>query len=92
MAGEELHLQCNYVGVPAPSIEWFHNGVLLRNGVDGVSINTGDNISSILIVAVQHSDGGTYTCRANNNLGTDQLSYSVMILGKYQVRAIVFYM
>ena len=82
MPGEEFRLRCNYVGVPAPSIQWFHNGVLLRNGVDGVSINTGDNISSILIVAADHSDGGTYTCTANNSLGTDQESYSVVILGK----------
>ena len=86
MLGEELRLQFNYVGVPAPSIQWFHNGVLLRNGVDGVSVNTDDNFSGILIHAVEPTDGGTYTCRANNSLGTDQESYSVAILGTSNYR------
>ena len=83
MLGEELHLECNYTGVPAPNIQWSHDGVLLKNGVDNASIfiNTGVNFSRIVIVEVDHSDGGTYTCRANNSLGTDQESYSV-ILGK----------
>ena len=79
VAGEELRLQCNYAGVPAPSIQWFHNGVLLRNGVDGVSVNTDDNFSGVLIDAVDHSDGGTYTCRANS-IGINQELYSVAIL------------
>ena len=88
---EELRLQCNYAGVPAPSIQWFHNGVLLRNGVDGVSINTGDNSSSILIAVADHSDGGTCTCRANNSLGTNQESYSVVILRELKLYSKLMY-
>ena len=80
--GEELHLQCSYVGVPAPIVLWFHGNIMLRDGVDGVSINTGDNVISILIGSVEHTSMGAYTCRANNTLGINQQSYSVMILGK----------
>ena len=80
--GEELHLQCSYVGVPAPIAQWFRDGIILSDGVNGVSINTGDNVISILIGSVERTNMGTYTCRANNTLGVDQQSYSVMILGK----------
>ena len=61
---------------------WFRDDIMLRDGVDGVSINTGDNVSSILIGSVERTSMGTYTCRANNTVGVDQQSYSVMILGK----------
>ena len=77
---EDLLLQCSYFGVPVPSVKWFYNDVLLRNGVNGVSINTDNNISSILISAVERTSGGTYTCRANNTLGIDEMSYTVTVM------------
>ena len=82
MNGEELRLQCSYVGVPSPSVQWFHDDTSLGDGVNGVCIDTGINITSILIHSVERTSGGNYTCRANNTLGTDQVSYSVRISGK----------
>ena len=64
---------------------WFHDDVLLSDGVDGISINMGDSFSSIVIGEVERMSGGNYTCRANNTVGTDQESYSVTILGKYKI-------
>lgn len=83
--GEELHLQCVYVGVPAPSVFWFHNDVVLMDGIAGVSVSLGGSIISILIRAVEHLSGGIYMCRANNTVGIDQDFYSVSILGMYRV-------
>ena len=61
---------------------WFRDDVMLRDGVDGVSINMSNSVSSILIGEVEATTGGTYICRANNTVGTDQESYSVTILSK----------
>ena len=78
--GEELYLECSYVGVPAPTVFWSHNDIELRDGVGDVIINLGYDTISIQIDAVEHTNGGNYTCRANNNLGTDEKSYSVRIV------------
>ena len=63
---------------------WFHDGVMLSDGVDNVSIklNMDDSVSSIVIGEVERTSGGNYTCKANNTVGTDQESYSVTILCK----------
>lgn len=86
LAGQELHLQCGYVGVPAPIIQWFQNKSLLTNGSGGVSITggaaAGDSYSSMVIARVDRMSGGTYTCQANNTLGSSEVNYTVHILSK----------
>ena len=90
MLGEILYLQCSYdgSGVPTPIVQWFHNNVLLMDGVNGITINMNHNITSILKHEVEPMSEGTYTCRANNSIGNDQKSYSVTvtILSKYTTR------
>ena len=66
MLGGMLYLQCSYNGVPAPIVQWFHNNVLLMDGVNGFTVNTNHSITSILKDEVERTSGGTYTCRANN--------------------------
>ena len=85
--GEELQLHCGSVGVPAPSTVWFHNDLLLGDRIDDniiISNYLGDGIISILLIrSVESTNGGIYTCRANNTLGTDQESYTVrVVVGK----------
>ena len=86
--GEELQLQCGFVGVPAPSVVWFHNDLLLSDRIDDnidiVNNYLGDGLISILLIrSVETTNGGIYTCRANNTLGIDQESYSVrVVVGK----------
>ena len=83
--GQELCLQCGYVGVPAPTIQWFHNNSLLMNGSGGISITggaTGDDYSSIVIAWVDQTSGGVYMCRANNALGSSEVNYTVHVLSK----------
>ena len=84
---EELRLQCSLVGVPAPSVFWFHNDEPLSDRVNGVIINNNlanDRISTMIRSGGRKS-GGTYACRANNTLGTDQKSYTVRIVPGKQV-------
>lgn len=84
MPGQELRLQCDYAGVPAPTVQWLHNSTLLMNGSDGINITSefeGDNYttSSIVIDMVDETSGGIYICRANNVLGSDEVNYTVHI-------------
>ena len=83
--GEELRLSCGYVGVPGPTVQFFQNdSMLLMNGMNGVIIIGGtpsDNEITLVIGSVGWMSGGIYTCRASNNVGTDEVVYSVTILG-----------
>ena len=66
--GKKLRLQCGYAGVPAPTVQWFHDSILLTSGSDGVIIidgNIGYTFNSFY-----HADEGTYTCRVNTSLGS----------------------
>ena len=74
-----MYLQCGYNGVPAPMIQWFHNNILLVDGVSGITINTNHN-TSILKDEVERTSGGIYTCRASNSVGIDQKSYSIILV------------
>ena len=91
--GEELHLHCGYAGVPAPIVQWFHNNSLLISGSGGIRIITdgvaGDSNASVVIDSVDRTDNGIYTCWANNSLGSDEVNYSVQILGRYSIFYII---
>ena len=82
---EELRLGCGYMGVPGPTIRFFQNdSMLLMDGMNGVIIIGGapsDNEITLVISSVGQMSGGTYTCRANNAVGMDEVVYSVTILG-----------
>ena len=54
--------------------------MLLSDGFDSVSIITDDNVTSIVIDAVNITSSGAYTCRASNVLGTDEQTYSIRVL------------
>lgn len=82
--GQELHLQCGYAGVPAPTVRWFYNNSLLTSGLGGVSITgeaDGDNISSLVLDDVDQTSGGVYMCWTNNLLGSAVINYTVIIVG-----------
>ena len=81
LLGEIMYLQCSYNGIPAPIVQWFHNNVLLMDGVNaGIRINLNYNTTSILKDEVERTSGGTYTCRATSSVGTDQKSYSIILV------------
>ncbi|MCG8625710.1 MAG: immunoglobulin domain-containing protein [Proteobacteria bacterium] len=83
--GEELRLSCGYMGVPEPTVQFFQNSMLLMDGMNGVTIiggAPGDNEITLVISSVGRMSGGTYTCRANNSVGMDEVVYSVIIQGR----------
>ena len=88
--GQELHLHCGYAGVPTPTVQWFHNNSLLTNGSGGVIITQGvvsdnNNYTSVKINLVNRANIGSYTCWANNSLGSAEANYTVHIIGRSSI-------
>ena len=78
--GQFLFLQCNYSGVPEPTIQWFQNNIeIMKFNGNGTLIVTG--LGSTLLVIDEFECAGNgeevFTCRANNSLGSDETSFTV---------------
>ena len=84
-----IQFVCQAIGVPVPYIRWYFNGVMV-NLSDSSKYNSSSMylnesiIESILnIINAESSDVGTYTCEAENIIGTDHISGVLIVNGKY---------
>ena len=75
------------MGLPTPSLEWMHNGQLLSNSDDLITISItqglSSNTSTLQWMNVPYDADGMHSCVARNNLGSDMLSFRVIILSKF---------
>ena len=61
--GDPIHLNCTAEGHPAPTYEWYKDGVLIPDKIESV----------LYIPETSPEDRGNYTCKAINSEGeTDQ--------------------
>ena len=79
---------CRAIGEPFPSIRWYFNGAEVdlsdssKYGTSEFSLD--QSILSILFVIDLNSfDVGTYTCQAENAIGTDQSSGVLTVNGMH---------
>jgi len=77
---------CQAVGEPIPNINWYFNGVMVNladtSKYTSVSTPLGNTVFNFLVIFnVQSSDVGTYTCEAQNIVGTDQSSGILSVNG-----------
>ncbi|XP_026178915.1 hemicentin-1 [Mastacembelus armatus] len=63
--GERLLLACGVTGIPAPRITWALNNIIIPVHYDHMS-----GYSELVIERVSKDDAGTYTCVAENSVGT----------------------
>ncbi len=77
-----IALSCIYDSVPVSAITWFHDGLLLNNGIDGAIINFADGVSILMRSQLTSTSGGTYACNATNTVGSASASVEVIIQGK----------
>ena len=86
LAGRSAVLVCMAHGVPVPSITWVKNSITLINDSD-VIIHERELMergmtflrSVLKICSATESDGGQYSCIANNGIGNDSFSFEVTI-------------
>ena len=70
--GFDVNLVCDILSGMRPiTIVWFHNGVL---------DTTRRNVSTITVT--DYNDQDVYTCRAENDVGFDEESTTINVLGK----------
>ena len=73
--GDPIHLNCTAEGHPAPTYEWYKDGVLIPDEIESV----------LYIPEPSPEDRGNYTCKAINSEGeTDQSNPAKLdITGSY---------
>ena len=64
-------------GNPFPSTSWQFNNTPISNGSQYQVLDT-----SLVILNVERNDSGIYNCTAANSVGSDVISYSVVVFGK----------
>ncbi|CAI4229355.1 unnamed protein product [Auanema sp. JU1783] len=70
--GNDLSIDCNANGIPAPTISWKKDGVLLEDKTN----------SRLIVPSVNLTDGGRYTCVAKNEAGQAQTDFAVDVFSK----------
>ncbi|CAB3251608.1 unnamed protein product [Arctia plantaginis] len=76
--GDEVILPCKVGGSPTPTVRWLRNGIILHNSMN--ILTTPD--FSLKITAIGVSDTGSYTCEAENHLGSIKKSVDINVFDK----------
>ena len=74
--GTDITIYCPSSGIDTPSIEWSRDGVMVVSGgrftISTTTTLPGAVITSVLSISdFQSADAGTYSCSANNIVGSD---------------------
>ena len=77
--GATVTIKCPVDGAPYPTIEWSHGGEVIA---DSTHYNLTADSPNLVIVNVQSSDGGEYTCRAENDQGDISDTGSLVVRGR----------
>ena len=73
--------ECPAVGIPMPKITWYTNGLeIVRGASDNIIIHNGGR--RLEFISSKESDAGTIECKAENEAGSDHLSYELVVLGE----------
>ena len=81
--GDTATFICEADGVPIPIFSWYFNGVLLDDSNTAkYEINSRNDFSILVIISVNSSDVGTYTCNATNVVSNDTSSGVLTVNGE----------
>ena len=79
---------CEAIGEPSPTISWYFNDVMIITS-DKYNISAagvpGRVEGSLQIINPETSDAGTYTCHAENVVGSDNSSGILTVNGKLHI-------
>lgn len=77
LTGTKLTLTCPTEGLPPPRITWKKDEVILSERY------VIDKTGSLIIQTAEVNDTGRFTCYARNEVGVDEVSSLIDILGKF---------
>ena len=72
-------IQCTFEGLPTPTVVWSHDGTMLTDGSNDITIATDDTSSTLTITTVAADDSGSYTCIVSNLLGGSTASSTLLV-------------
>ena len=72
-------IHCVFEGLPIPTVVWSHDGNVLTNGSNNITIATSDTSSTLTVTTVTADDSGSYTCVVSNLLGSDMESSMLLV-------------
>ena len=81
--GDTAYFSCEAMGKPVPIISWYHNDVLVNIRDRFIISQSSFNItvsSTLIIMNVQSSDVGTYTCNVTNDTSSGVLTVNGELL------------
>jgi len=68
--GEQVSIQCEATGLPAPKYEFLKDGSETPiGGADRIEVDP--DLGTLVFKPVRHEDTGRYTCKAKNSAGTN---------------------
>jgi hypothetical protein len=77
-------LLCCLSGKPAPTVQWFKGSKEIAETDSHYSLDYGCGVCTLEIASCTLADAGTYKCRAENSLGSDETSCHVNVEGKFK--------
>ncbi|XP_039085354.1 hemicentin-2 [Hyaena hyaena] len=77
MAGQALTLECDVNGFPAPEIVWLKDGQPIPEAGGHRLL---DKPGALHFPRIQEADSGLYSCRAENQAGTAQKDFDLLVL------------
>ncbi|XP_074757193.1 obscurin isoform X8 [Athene noctua] len=79
--GEDATFKCKVQGSPPLSVNWEKDGRHLRNRADAVrfQIESAGESNALTIQCARLGDSGTYTCRAENPIGSASASAALVV-------------
>ena len=90
--GQELRLSVDITDFNLPiTVTWTHEGRVVTDGVDRISIMTSPNLSTppvtstlVRMTVVSLVDAGEYAVMGVNSAGSSQTIFTVSVIGKFE--------
>ena len=84
-AGSTLILSINFQGTPIPRITWYKGGIRLYEKPGHISIETGDNHTTLTITGIELEEAGAYKVSVENDVGSTDTHFDVIVKGKFVI-------
>jgi titin len=81
--GQPHQLVCRVVGIPAPLISWYKNGVCVDHSRDYI-ITYDDGLCTLSFSQVFVEDGAMFECRAANEAGDADTAATLIVERKFK--------
>jgi hypothetical protein len=75
-----MNMYVDFVGVPKPKAQWFHNDQPLTSG-PRMAIESSDSQSSITVSDLRPEDAGQYKLKVTNKAGCQEAVFNINVRG-----------